>query len=149
MEYEYRYLSEEIAAEIDSKGFTDNLGRKIYINSGKSVTNYNETVVFQQTWFSHESEESDKYFLAYNGCYYFVDLFHKDKSEKKNCNCDYYDTYIVSKIVSAKCNKVKYQSSEILKILKDVITEWNLKISGKINEGDRIFTSLIYKGEEI
>lgn len=44
MKFEYRYLSEEKAAEIDAKGFTNIIGTKLCANSGESVTNDDETI---------------------------------------------------------------------------------------------------------
>lgn len=67
MEFEYRYLSEERAKEIDAQGFIANWqGQKLVINNGESVTNKDETIVFQQTRVSHEDYEPDEYFLAYD-----------------------------------------------------------------------------------
>ncbi len=149
MEYEYRYLSEERAAEIDSKGFTNNLGRKRYINSGRSVTNYNETVVFQQTWVSHENEEADTYFLAYKENYYFIDVFTLDTFGKDidGCVCWCF-VYNIVNIYSSKFNKEEYLLNELLEVLKGVLYVRSQHIGLRKGENKTEIT-VMYKGEEV
>ncbi len=150
MEYEYRELSEERAREIDAKGFKDNLGKKIFINSMESVTNKDETVVFQQTWFSHEKDEPDEYLLFYKGYYYFIDMFLKEiKGEKLDgCDCWHY-TYDVSRIYNTVSDVKDYPTEEILKTLKDVL--YVKRYYGKrIRKPDeKVIIKLMYKEEEI
>lgn len=150
MEYEYRYLSEERAAEIDSKGFTDNLGRKIHINSGESVTNKDETVVFQQTWFSHENEEPDEYFLEYKSCYYFIDMYIKSiTGENVGENKYWYYVYDIKKIYNTNYKNEETPDREFIETIRNVV--FIKKQYGKKNrkQGDKVFITVMYKGEEV
>ncbi len=149
MEYEYRYLSDEKAAEINSKGFVNNMGKKVNINSIKSVVNNNETVIFRQIWFSHEQDDPDVYFLAYNGCYYLIDIFRVRVwgEIRDNCKCWCFKYDIVD-IHSTTSNAMEYSLSELLKELKKVLYI-NSEHIGRRKVDDKTKITVVYKGEEI
>ncbi len=150
MEYEYRKLSEEKARKIDAKGFTNNFGTKLSINSGESVTNKDETVVFRQTWHSHEKDEPDEYFLAYKEYYYFIDIFLKEIRGEKVEGCDWwYYTYDVSQIYNTMQEAKDYPTEEIVEVLKNVLY---IKIyyGKRMRKPDeKVILKVMYKGEVI
>ena len=47
MKFEYRYLSERRAAEIDAMGIITSNGQKLTINYTECITNEDESVIFQ------------------------------------------------------------------------------------------------------
>lgn len=149
MEYEYREISQEKAEIINSKGFVNNIGKKICINSIKSVTNKDETVIFRQTWFSHENEVPSEYFFIYRKTYYFIDIFRREIWEEEGENCKYWCfKYDIVKIYNTQKGEKEYSIEEILKVLKEVLYV-NSEHIGKRNDDDRTKIIVMYKGEEI
>jgi len=149
MEYEYRYLSEEKAAELDAKGLVNNLGKKININSIKSVVNNDETVIFRQIWFSHEQDDPDVHIFVYNDWYYFIDIFRVKVwgkiTDNSKCWCFKYDIVDIHSTIS---NAQEYSLDELLKELKKVLYI-NSEHIGRKKVGDKTEIVVMYKGKEL
>lgn len=144
MEFEYRKLSEEKANEIDAYGFTDWQGKKIRINKLYSVTNKDETIVFRQTFFSHEEDIPDKYFFGYKDACYFVDIFKKIEGDS---SCWRF-TYTIDRIFSVEGNRRDYSETEILEMLKNILHIYSMHI-GSRKETSKTFVETIFKGERV
>lgn len=150
MEFEYRKLSAERAKEIDSKDFTDWQGKRIEINCMYSVTNKDETIVFQQIWFSHEKDEPDKYFLAYKGAYYYIDMYLLDiTGQMVDGNKYWYYKFDVNKIYNIVPEVLECPTEEILQLLKSVLYIKHFYGSKTRKAGDEVFIEVMYKGEII
>ena len=85
MKFEYRYLSEERASEIDAMGIITPRGKKLRINYTKCITNEDESIVFQIIFHAmgyYVENEVDQYLLFYKG-YQYVLTMHGFWSKKK------------------------------------------------------------------
>lgn len=149
MKFEYRYLSEKRAAEIDAMGLKNPHGNKICINYSKCVTNEDESIVFQQIYFAHFyniEDDCDQYILFYKGYHYFLEM-----------------VYSLSKVIDGGAVLLSFKfvilntipehdkcsSEEVLSVLKDILYEKGRHISSNmVLEGD-IPMEIIYKGEKI
>lgn len=105
--------------------------------------------MFRQIWFSHEQDEPDKYFLAYNDCYYFIDIFRVKVwgETRDNCKCWCFKYDIVN-IHSTTSSMQEYVLGDMLKLLNEVLFI-NSKHIGKRKIDDKTEIIVMYKGEEI
>lgn len=152
MEYEYRLLSEEKAAEINAKGLKDNLGRKKDINRGDSVTTKDESVIFQQIWIAKNyniENEQDVYFLLYKNNYYYIEATdHIDGEPIENGRHRYF-TYDISSIMRMIEDQNQKDSwEELLKVLKEVLYVWSEHCL-KQRPGNQTSVKVLFRGEEI
>lgn len=149
MKFEYRFLSEERAAEFDAMGLRDPYGKKISINYSECVTNEDESVVFQQIYFAHfynVEYDCDEYILFYKGYHYFLEIEDKCNKVIKDGKKFHYFKFI---ILSTIPEREKCSSEEVLSVLKDVLYEKGRHIGWDIVlEGD-IPIEIIYMGEKI
>lgn len=149
MKFEYRYLSEERAAEIDAMGLKDPNGKNIGINYAKCVTNEDETIVFQKIYFANSyylEEECDQYLLLYKGHHYYLEMEDRWRKEIKDGKKLHYFKFVIFSVIK------EYQdctSKEVLSVLKDVLYErgkhrgWDIVLEGDIP------MEIIYLGEKI
>lgn len=149
MKFEYRFLSEERAAEIDALGLRDPYGKKISINYLKSVTNEDESIVFQKIYFAHlynVEYDCDQYILFYKGYHYFLEIEDKLRKETNDGIVSIYFKFIILNTISEHEN---CSLEEVLSVLKDVLYENERHIgSYMVLEGD-IPMEIIYMGEKI
>lgn len=149
MEFEYRKLSEKRAGEIDASGVKDNNGRNLDINSSRSVTTEDETVVFQQIYFAKNynvENEKDAFILVYKNNYYIVYARSTIRGVAKDGGQHRYYTYNVSSIIKELGNE-ELTLKQILSILKQVlyvISDFSLRPRPE----NKTFIELLYNGEE-
>lgn len=149
MEFEYRYLSEEKAAEIDANGFTNTIGTKLRANSGESVTDDDETIVFRQIWCSHEESIPSEYLLLYKGYYYFVDIYLTDiKGDIVEDKKYWFYKFDVSRIRNAIYESSVCPVGEIIVLLKSMLYTRHFYGSKTRKQGDEVFVEIMYKGEK-
>ncbi len=148
MKLEYRYLSEERAREIDALGLKDPYGTKIYINYAKSVTNEEETIIFQKIYHAHfynTDYDCDQYLLFYKGHRYTLRMEDRWRKEVKDGETFFYFKFV---IFSAIQNYVDCPAEEVLAVLKNVLYEWGRRGKNTVF-GTDIPMEIIYLGEKI
>lgn len=147
MKFEYRYLSEKRAAEIDAMGLKNPYGNKICINCAKCVTNEEESIVFQQIYFAHFYNieyDCDQYILFYKGYRYFLEIEGGFSKVVNGGAVSFHFRFVILSIIP---EREKCSSEEVLSVLKDVLYENERHIgSDMVLEGD---IEIIYKGEKI
>lgn len=174
MQYEYRELSEEKIEQLNALELSGMYGGKVRFDGGwECLSTPDENVVFTQTDISHESDMPDRYFLEYNGWYYFIDMFshflrlerngkpvavdklvkekHKKRRKKASDCFMQYEIQIISAGFTREPESAegKPAEEEILEVLTDVIPVWKEYATGLKYPKDRRFTTLCYKGEEL
>lgn len=149
MKFEYRFLSEERATEIDAMGLRDPNGKKNHINYSECVTNEDESIVFQQIYFANSyylDSEHDQYILFYKGYHYCLEIEDRWNKVIKDGKKFHYFKFIIFNTIPEHEN---CSSEEVLSVLKDVPYEKGRHIGWDIVlEGD-IPMEIIYKGEKI
>lgn len=174
MQFEYRELSEEKIEQLNALKLTGMYGVEEDFGGGwECLTTPDESVIFTQIGFSHESDMPDWYFLEYNGWYYTVYIFSrylrterngevipvekliKEKHKKRrklasNCLMEY-EIETIGKGVKGEYARIECQpeEAEIVEVLKDVIPVWEEYATGLKYPKDCRFTTLCYKGEEL
>lgn len=149
MKLEYRYLSEKRAAEIDALGLTDPYGKKISINNAESVTNEQETIIFQKIYHAHFyniDNDCDQYLLFYKGQHYFLKIEDRFRKEIKDGETFFYFKFVVNSTIQSF---VDCPSEEVLSVLKDVLYEYGRHRGWNTVLGMDIPMEIIYLGEKI
>ena len=100
MKFEYRYLSERRAAEIDAMGIITSNGQKLTINYTECITNEDESVVFQQTFVAvpHPNDcviDIDQYLLFYKEYQYVLEIDGIWSRKKENGEFKYHSKWVI------------------------------------------------------
>lgn len=148
MKFEYRYLSEERAAEIDAMGIITPNGRKLRINYAKCITNEDESIVFQIIFIAvpHPNDDLidiDQYLLFYKGYQYTLDIKSTWSKKKENEEYKYHTKWIIESEIEEKGN---CPSEELLSVLINILCELSRHRAKKIIEGT---VEIIYKGKRV
>ena len=148
MKFEYRYLSEKRAAEIDAMGIITPRGQKLTINFTECITNEDESVVFQQTFIAvpHPNDcviDIDQYLLFYKGYQYALEINGRWSRKKENGEFKYHSKWVIESEIEEKEN---CSSEEVLSVLVDILCERSRHRAGKIIEGT---VEIIYKGARV
>ena len=148
MKFEYRYLSEERAAEIDALGLRGPDGYKVRINYSECVTNEDESIVFQKIYFArfyNADEDYDCYLLIYKEHQYILEVENRWRKELRNETVlHYFQSFIFTTIKEYNdCS-----SKEVLSVLKDVIYEREKNLCSGILFGEDMPEEIIYMGEK-
>ncbi len=148
MKFEYRYLSEKRAAEIDAMGIITPRGQKLAINYTRCITNEDESIVFQQTFIAvpHPNDcviDIDQYLLFYKGYQYELEIDGIWSRKKENGEFKYHSKWVIKSEIEEKEN---CSSEEVLSVLVDILCERSRHRARKIIEGT---VEIIYKWERI
>ena len=151
MKFEYRYLSEERAAEINAMRIITPDGHRLgNVNYAKCITNEDETIVFQQVFVAvpHANDnivDIDQYILFYRGYRYVLDIDELFSRKEENGEVKYHSKWIIESKIADKQN---CPSEEVLSILIEILCEksrhiglWDMIIEGTVE--------IIYMGEKI
>ena len=174
MGYEYRELSKRKIEQLNALKLSGLYGREISFDGGwECLTTPEENVVFTQTDISHESDMPDRYFLEYNGWYYFIDMFShflrlerngkpvavdklvKEKHKKRRATASdcfmRYEIQIISAGFTREPERAegKPAEEEIVEVLKEIVPAWDEYAAGLKYPKERYFITLCYKGEEL
>lgn len=125
MKFEYRYLSEKRAAEIDTMGIITPRGHKLRINYTECITNEDESIVFQQILIATPSPpdsgyDIDKYLLFYKGYQYALEIDDSWSKKKENGEFKYHSKWTIESVIEERENR---PSEEVLSVLIDIICE--------------------------
>ncbi len=148
MKFEYRYLSEKRAAEIDAMGIITPRGQKLTINYTECITNEDESIVFQRTFIAtpHPNDcviDIDQYILFYKGYQYELEINGRWSRKKENGEFKYHSKWVIKSEIEEKEN---CSSEEVLSVLVDILCERSRHRARKIIEGT---VEIIYKWERI
>ncbi|MDE6747469.1 MAG: hypothetical protein K2K21_00160 [Lachnospiraceae bacterium] len=148
MKFEYRYLSEERAAEIDAMGIITPNGQKLRINYARCITNEDESIVFQIIFIAvpHPNDDLidiDQYLLFYKGYQYTLKIKNTWSKKKENEEYKYHTKWIIESEIEEKEDCL---SEEVLSVLIDILCELSRHRSKKIIEGT---VEIIYKGKRV
>ncbi len=149
MKFEYRYLSEKRAAEIDAMGIITPRGQKLTINFTECITNEDESIVFQQTFVAvpHPNDcviDIDQYLLFYKEYQYTLEIDGIWSRKKENGEFNYHSKWVIESEIEEKEN---CSSEEVLSVLIEILCEksrhrgWDMIVEGTVE--------IIYKGERV
>ena len=146
MKFEYRYLSEKRAAEIDAMGIITQRGRKLNINYTECITNNDETTIFQIVFHAmgyNVENEINQYLLFYKEHQYVLEIDGIWSREKENGEFKYHSKWVIENEIEEKEN---CSVEEVLSVLIEILCERSRHRAGKIIEGT---VEIIYKGERV
>lgn len=149
MEFEYRKISEKRASEIDALGLIDPHGAKISINHAKSVTNEDETIVFQKIYHAHfynTDYDCDQYLLFYKGHRYILEIEDQWRKEIRDGGVFFYFKFVICSTIQ---NYVDCPTEKVLSVLKDILYEYGRHRGRNTVFGMDIPMEIIYLGEKI
>ncbi len=149
MKFEYRYLSKERAAEIDSMGIITPRGKKLRINYAKCITNEDESIILQQVLVAvpHPNDneiEIDQYLLFYKGYQYTLAIHGIWSRKKENGEIKYHSKWSIENEIE---EKEDCPSEEVLSVLIEILCEqsrhrgWDMIVEGTVE--------IIYKGRRV
>ena len=149
MKFEYRYLSEKRAAEIDAMGIIKPDGRKLPINYAECITSEDESVVFQRIFIAipHPNDcviDIDRYILFYKEYHYVLEINGRWSRKKENGEFKYHSKWVIESEIEEKEN---CSSEEVLSVLIEILCEksrhrgWDMIVEGTVE--------IIYKGERV
>lgn len=148
MKFEYRYLGEERAAEIDAMGFRMPRGqKKLAINYAECITNEDESIVFQQILVAVPSDsrkDIDQYLLFYKEHQYVLTIDGIWSRKEENGEFKYHSKWVIENEIEEKEN---CPSEEVLSILIEILCEksrhrgWDMIVEGTVE--------IIYRGERV
>ena len=148
MKFEYRYLSEERAAEIDAMGIIIPGRKKLRINYAECMTNEDESIVFQRIFIAvpHPNDDIidiDQYLLFYKGYQYVLEIDSKWFRKKENGEFKYHTKWIIESEIE---EKEDCPSEEVLSVLIDILCERSWYRDKDIIEEN---VEIIYRGERV
>ncbi len=132
MKFEYRYLSEERAAEIDAMGIITPRGRKLRINYTKCITNDDESIVFQIIFHAmgyNVENEVDKYLLFYKGYKYVLTMHGFWTKKKVYGEIKYHTKWIIESEIE---EEEDCPSKEVLSVLIEILCERSRHLTSDI-----------------
>lgn len=147
MKFEYRYLSEERAAEIDAMGIITPRGRKLRINYTKCITNEDESIVFQRIFHAmgyNVENEVDQYLLFYKGHKYVLTMHGFWSKKKENGEIKYHTKWIIESEIE---EEEDCPSKEVLSVLIEILCERSRHLTKDILVEGTV--EIIYRGERV
>lgn len=147
MKFEYRYLSEKRAEEIDAMGIIMPRGQKLAVNYTRCITNKDESIVFQQILVAVPSDsrkDIDQYLLFYKGYQYVLEIDGIWSRKKENGKFKYHSKWVIESEIEEREN---CSSEEVLSVLIEILCEksrhrgWDMIVEGTVE--------IIYKGERV
>ena len=148
MKFEYRYLSEERAAEIDALGIITPERKKLRINYAECMTNEDESIVFQRIFIAvpHPNDDIidiDQYLLFYKGYQYVLEIDGIWFRKKENGEFKYHTKWIIESEIE---EKEDCPSEEVLSVLIDILCERSWYRDKEIIEEN---VEIIYRGARV
>lgn len=148
MKFEYRYLSEERAAEIDAMGIIIPGRKKLRINYAECMTNEDESIVFQRIFIAvpHPNDDIidiDQYLLFYKGYQYVLEIDSIWFRKKENGEFKYHTKWIIESEIE---EKEDCPSEEVLSVLIVILCERSWYRDKDIIEEN---VEIIYRGARV